>query len=94
MYLKDTDFKADKVDLEVVLILQPLLERNGRNPCDVPVVGRERIRIAFTDEYGRPVTTERPRKKFTRLEKCFIFRLLQEGQNVKIKTYLCLEYSQ
>lgn len=42
-----SDFSETVVDLEVVLILQPLLERSGNNICDVPVIARQTVSIKF-----------------------------------------------
>ena len=45
-----TNFDAPVVDLEVILILQPLTGRNGRNICDVPVIARQTVTIDFGGE--------------------------------------------
>ena len=44
--LQNNDFQENEVDLEVALILQPLLRRNGKNVCDVPVIARQVILAA------------------------------------------------
>ena len=40
-FFQSNDFQENEVDLEVALILQPLLRRNGKNVCDVPVIARQ-----------------------------------------------------
>ena len=41
VFFQSNDFQDNEVDLEVALILQPLLRRNGKNVCDVPVIARQ-----------------------------------------------------
>ena len=47
IYLTQDDFEETLVNLEVVLILQPLLRRQGINVCDVPLITRRTVRIEF-----------------------------------------------
>ena len=35
--------------MEVVLILQPLLGRNGKDICDVPVIAKETVKFEFIE---------------------------------------------
>ncbi len=56
--LRRADFPEKAVDLEVVLILQPLLRSNGKNVCDVPVVTRQTVRIEFEGYKPRPVISK------------------------------------
>ena len=47
IYLTNDNFEENQVNLEVVLILQPLLRRQGLNICDVPLITRRTVRIEF-----------------------------------------------
>ena len=47
IYLTDANFDELVVDLEVVLILQPLIRRRGINACDQPLITRQTVRIEF-----------------------------------------------
>ena len=47
IYLTDANFDELVVDLEVVLILQPLIRRRGGNSCDQPLITRQTVRIEF-----------------------------------------------
>ena len=48
IYLTDANFEELVVDLEVVLILQPLIRRRpGINNCDQPLITRQTVRIEF-----------------------------------------------
>ena len=48
IYLTDANFEELVVDLEVVLILQPLIRRSpGINNCDQPLITRQTVRIEF-----------------------------------------------
>ena len=48
IFLIDANFPDLAVDLEVVLILQPLIRRSrGQTVCDVPLITRKTVRIEF-----------------------------------------------
>jgi hypothetical protein len=47
VYLLDAAFDEAFVDLDVALILQPVLARNGAGKCDAPLVARQTVRIDF-----------------------------------------------
>ena len=47
IYLTNSDFPDLVVDLEIVLILQPLLRRQSINLCDVPLITRQTVHIEF-----------------------------------------------
>ena len=52
IFLTDANFDDLSVDLEVVLILQPLIRRRGGNRCDAPIITRTTVRIEF-EGYGK-----------------------------------------
>ena len=47
IYLRNSNFSDLVVDLEVVLILQPLLRRQSINVCDVPLITRQTVHIGM-----------------------------------------------
>ena len=49
IYLTNSDFPDLAVDLEIVLILQPLLRRQSINVCDVPLITRQTVHIEFAE---------------------------------------------
>ena len=51
--------------LQVVLILQPLLGRNGKNICDVPVIAKETVRFEFLENAPTTSKTTIPKLKVT-----------------------------
>ena len=54
IYLRNSNFSDLVVDLEVVLILQPLLRRQSINVCDVPLITRQTVHIGnFTLKFNR-----------------------------------------
>ena len=53
IYLRNSNFSDLVVDLEVVLILQPLLRRQSINVCDVPLITRQTVHIGnFTLKFN------------------------------------------
>ncbi len=52
VYLVDDFFDEQEVDLDVILILHPLLKRNSRNICDTPTVAQQTVTIKFGDGKG------------------------------------------
>ena len=51
--------------LQIVLILQPLLGRNGKNICDVPVIAKETVRFEFLENAPTTSKTTTTKLKFT-----------------------------
>jgi hypothetical protein len=58
------NFQELAVDLEVVLILQPLLRRNGKNVCDVPLITKQNVRIEFEGYKKSTTSAPRPTNNF------------------------------
>lgn len=56
VYLLDADFPDDTVDLDLVLILQPLLKVNEKNLCDTPLIARQTVQFIFESSSSDPLT--------------------------------------